>query len=41
VLVWQLLHWTPLTGTCGGVVKPVAAVPLWQVEQFVSVGEWT
>jgi hypothetical protein len=38
VLVWQLLHWTPVTGTCGGVVMPVAVVPLWQLEQLVSVG---
>ena len=37
VLVWQLLHWTPATGMCGGVVMPVAVVPLWQLEQFVSV----
>jgi len=32
-----LLHWTPATGMCGGVVMPVAVVPLWQLEQFVSV----
>jgi hypothetical protein len=25
---------------CGGVVRPVAEVPLWQLEQLVSVGEW-
>jgi hypothetical protein len=25
---------------CGGVVKPVAVVPLWQFEQFVSVAAW-
>jgi hypothetical protein len=28
VLVWQLLHWTPVTGMCGGVTIPVAVVPL-------------
>jgi hypothetical protein len=37
VLLWQLLHWSPVTGMCGGVVMPVAAVPLWQLEQLVSV----
>jgi hypothetical protein len=26
---------------CGGVVMPVAVVPLWQLEQLVSVAEWT
>jgi hypothetical protein len=36
VLVWQLLHWVPVTGMCGGVVMPVAVVPLWQFEQLVS-----
>jgi len=41
VLLWQLLHWTPVTGICGGVVMPVAVVPLWQLEQFVSVAAWT
>ena len=25
---------------CGGVVIPVAVVPLWQLEQFVSVAAW-
>ena len=25
---------------CGGVVMPVAVVPLWQLEQFVSVAAW-
>jgi hypothetical protein len=25
---------------CGGVVMPVAAVPLWQLEQLVSVAAW-
>jgi hypothetical protein len=25
---------------CGGVVMPVAVVPLWQLEQLVSVAEW-
>jgi hypothetical protein len=40
VLVWQLLHWTPVTGICGGVVMPVAVVPLWQLEQLVSVAAW-
>ena len=25
---------------CGGVVRPVAVVPLWQLEQFVSVAAW-
>jgi hypothetical protein len=40
VLVWQLLHWTPATGMCGGVFIPVAVAPLWQLEQFVSVGAW-
>jgi hypothetical protein len=39
VLVWQLLHWTPVAGMCGGVVLPVAVVPLWQLTQFVSLGE--
>jgi hypothetical protein len=28
----------PVTGTCGGVFRPVAVVPLWQFEQLVSVG---
>jgi hypothetical protein len=41
VLVWQLLHWTPVTGTCGGVVWPIAVVPLWQLEQLVSLAECT
>ena len=41
VLVWQLLHWTPVTGICGGVVLPVAVLPLWQLEQLVSVAAWT
>ena len=40
MLVWQLLHWTPVTGICGGVVMPVAVVPLWQLEQLVSVAAW-
>ena len=35
-----MLHWTPATGMCGGVVMPVAVVPLWQLEQLVSVAEW-
>jgi hypothetical protein len=26
---------------CGGVVLPVAVVPLWQLEQLVSVAAWT
>ena len=25
---------------CGGVTRPVAVVPLWQLEQFVSVAAW-
>jgi hypothetical protein len=25
---------------CGGVTKPVAVVPLWQLEQLVSVAAW-
>ncbi len=37
VLLWQLLHWTPVTGMCGGLVMPVAVEPLWQLEQLVSV----
>ena len=41
VLVWQLLHWIVAVGMCGGVVMPVAAVPLWQLEQLVSLAEWT
>jgi len=28
VLVWQLLHWIVPVGMCGGVVSPVAVVPL-------------
>jgi hypothetical protein len=40
VLVWQLLHWIPATGTCGGVVIPVAVAPLWQLEQLESVAAW-
>ena len=40
VLVWQLLHWIAAVGICGGVVMPVAVAPLWQLEQFVSVGAW-
>jgi hypothetical protein len=39
-LAWQLLHWIPVTGMCGGVFKPVAVVPLWQLEQLVSVAAW-
>jgi hypothetical protein len=35
-----LLHWIPVTGMCGGVVIPVAVVPLWQLEQLVSVAAW-
>ena len=38
--MWQLLHWTPVTGICGGVFMPVAVVPLWQLEQLVSVDAW-
>ena len=38
VLVWQLLHCTTPVGICGGVFSPVAVVPLWQLEQLVSVG---
>ena len=30
----------PATGMCGGVFKPVAFVPLWQLEQLVSVAAW-
>ena len=41
VLVWQLLHWIAATGMCGGVVRPVAVVPLWQLEQLVSVAAWS
>jgi len=40
VLVWQLLHWSVAVGTWGGVVMPVAVVPLWQLEQLVSVAAW-
>ena len=40
VLEWQLLHWIPVTGICGGVTMPVAVVPLWQLEQLVSVAVW-
>ncbi len=39
VLVWQLLHWIVPVGMCGGVVMPVAVVPLWQFEQLVSEDE--
>jgi hypothetical protein len=39
-LAWQLLHWIAVTGMCGGVVMPVAVVPLWQLEQLVSVAAW-
>jgi len=35
-----LLHWSAATGICGGVVMPVAVVPLWQLEQLVSVAAW-
>jgi sulfite exporter TauE/SafE len=35
VLLWQFEH-CALTGMCGGVVLPVAIVPLWQLEQLVS-----
>jgi len=35
-----LLHWTVPTGICGGDVMPVAAVPLWQLEQLVSAAVW-
>ena len=35
-----MLHWIPVTGMCGGVVLPVAVVPLWQLEQLVSVAAW-
>jgi hypothetical protein len=40
VLAWQLLHWSVAVGMWGGVVIPVAVVPLWQLEQLVSVGAW-
>jgi hypothetical protein len=40
VLVWQLLHWSVPVGMCGGVVMPVAVVPLWQLAQLVSVAAW-
>jgi hypothetical protein len=40
VLLWQLLHWTPVTGTCGGIVMPLAPLPLWQLAQFVSAAVW-
>jgi hypothetical protein len=40
VLVWQLLHWSVPVGMCGGVVMPVAVVPLWQLAQLVSLAEW-
>jgi hypothetical protein len=30
----------PVTGTCGGVFRPVAVVPLWQFEQLVSPAAW-
>ena len=30
----------PVTGMCGGVFIPVAVVPLWQLEQLVSVDAW-
>jgi hypothetical protein len=40
VLVWQLLHWIAAVGMCGGVVMPVAVVPLWQLEQLVSDAAW-
>ena len=30
----------PVTGICGGVFMPVAVVPLWQLEQLVSVAAW-
>jgi hypothetical protein len=35
-LLWQFEHCTPATGMCGGVVWPVAVVPLWQDAQLVS-----
>jgi hypothetical protein len=41
VLLWQLLHCVVVVGTCGGVVKPVAVDPLWQLTQLVSDGPWT
>jgi hypothetical protein len=41
VLLWQLLHWTAPMGMCGGEVMPVAVVPLWQLEQLVSVAACT
>ena len=33
VLVWQLLHSSVPVGICGGVVRPVAVLPLWHVAQ--------
>ena len=35
-----MLHWSVAVGTWGGVVMPVAVVPLWQLEQLVSVAAW-
>ena len=35
-----MLHWIATVGMCGGVVMPVALVPLWQLEQLVSDAEW-
>jgi hypothetical protein len=32
-----LLHWSAITGMCGGAFMPVAVVPLWQLEQLVSL----
>ncbi len=35
-----MLHCIVAVGMCGGVVMPVAVVPLWQFEQLVSEAEW-
>ncbi|MGJ4918110.1 hypothetical protein ACQR10_26790 [Bradyrhizobium sp. HKCCYLRH2060] len=40
VLLWQFEHCTPVTGICGGVVRPFALEPLWQAEQLVLAAEW-
>ena len=40
MLLWQLLHSSVTVGICGGVVSPVAVVPLWQVAQPAVMPAW-
>ena len=40
MLVWQLLHWTSRSGGAAASSCRLRVVPLWQVEQLVSVAAW-